>query len=58
MKIYLFVPESVPLLLCKISKLFATIVAYFRLKMVGKFTFLSLCKEKTERAHKNKLLLM
>ena len=51
MKVYLFVPESVPQLLCKVLKHFEMIVAHFRLEMVGKFTFLPLCKEKTERAH-------
>ena len=51
MKAYLFVPESVPLLLCEVSKVFGMIVAYFRLEMVEKFTFLPLCIEKTERTH-------
>lgn len=51
MKAYLFVPESVPLLLFKVLKLFGMIVAYLRLEMVEKFTFLPLCIEKKEKTH-------
>ena len=58
MKVFLFVPESVPLLSCKVPKLFTIILAYFRLEMVGKFTFLPLCKKTRKEHTKNKLILM